>query len=182
MKKNYDSTIDEAVYAHFRLAGLAGTISQYKWYGLVWTPVIFIAMYSILPSTQLVRVVSASLISLAFVLLHLSTYKIGLRKRIRKMLVKAMGTDKPVPCEYEMDEDGLVFRKMGQEMKFSWTRVTVLIDTVDSIEVIMDPTAIAIIPKRIFTEPAELQEWIAFIEDHKNRDKAIEEKKEKKKT
>lgn len=176
MKKIYESTIDEAVYSHFRLAGLTGTVSQYKWYGLIWAPVLFIVMYSILPSSQLLRVASASLIALVFILLHLATYKIGLRKRIRKVLVKTLGTDQPVPSEYEIDENGLVFRKMGQELKFSWTSVTVLIDTVDSIEVIMEPTGIAIIPKRIFTEPAELQEWIAFIEDHKKTDKAIEGK------
>ncbi len=61
---------------------------------------------------------------------------------------------------------------MGEELRFSWANAREVIDTDDSVEVIMEPTGIAVIPKRIFDEPAELQKWVEFIRDHMGK-KAI---------
>ena len=111
------------------------------------------------------RALVAILLSIVCTPIHLLTYKGRFRKSIRKALIKARGTDKPVSSECEIDEKGLAFRSLGQELSFSWKNVQALNQTNDSIEVIMKPTGIFIIPKRIFGEPAELQEWINYIED-----------------
>lgn len=104
---------------------------------------------------------------MVFALVYLLTYKDVIRKRIRKRLIQALGTDKPIPSEYEIDEGGLVFRQLGQELRFSWANVKDSNITNESIEVIMQPAGIAIIPKKIFADASEAKEWIEFIEKHK---------------
>jgi hypothetical protein len=58
----------------------------------------------------------------------------------------------------------LIFRQSGHEVRFSWDNVQSINRTADSIELLMAPAGIAIIPKRIFENPAEWREWIKFIE------------------
>lgn len=166
MKKEYESRIEEAVHSGFRIAELAGIVSKQKWLGLLGSPVLFFVAYAIMPTSRIEKLIYASLIALMYIPVYLLTYKRQIRKQLRKTMVKALGTDKPIPCEYELDEAGLVFRKMGEELRFSWANAREVIDTDDSVEVIMEPTGIAVIPKRIFDEPAELQEWVKFIRDH----------------
>jgi hypothetical protein len=166
MKKEYQSTIEDAVEARFRLAELNGTVQKLKWIGPIAFLAILIYLFLLLDNLVAKLIISGA----AAVLLipyHLSTYKKDYRKRIRKTLVKALETDQPVPSEFEIDESGLVWRKLGVEIRFSWANVQKINHTDDSIEVIMKPIGLAIIPKRIFEETEELQEWIKFIEVHK---------------
>ena len=81
-------------------------------------------------------------------------------------MVNACGSDQPGSCEYALDDKGLVFRARGEELRFAWQNATQVLDTEDAIEVIMQPTAIARIPKRIFKDAGELQEWRACIKRH----------------
>lgn len=167
MKKIYESTIDEAVNVSFRIAEMAGTVQKQLWYGFIWILVVPPMVYLLFDRPYYPRLAMPIVFAVVLIAIHLLTYRDQIRKRIRKILVKALGTDQPVRSEYEIDEDGLVFRKMGQEVRFSWTNVTDIIKTTDSIQVLMKPTGIAIIPKRIFESPQELQDWIAYIEDHR---------------
>ena len=173
MKKEYESTIEEAVEAHFRVAEHLGTIRKLKWIGLIVAPGIFIALFFLIDYLAAKLVVGGSA-ALLFILYYLTTYEKDYRKRIRKMLVKALGTDQPIRTECEIDEHGLAFRKMGQEIRFSWANVKVLNETTKYLEIMMEPTGIAIIPKRIFAEPEEIHKWIEYIEDHKGSNKLLE--------
>ena len=167
MKKAFDSRMEEAVQVHFRLAELAGSVAKVKWIGFALTPFIFLAMCAILPASRLEKVSFAALMCALFVPIYLLTYKKQLRKGIRKTLVKMLGTDQPVVSEYELDDHGLTFRRLGQEMRFSWANVKTLNVTQDAIEIIMQPMGLSVIPKRIFDGPDELQDWVRFIEEHK---------------
>lgn len=166
MKKAYDSRIEEAVEAHFRHAQQLGLLRKIKWFGLIASPIIFLLVSVFLddPAAKLVVGGSAALLYIPF---HLSSYQQQYRKRIHKMLVKALGTDQPVPSEFEVDDHGLAFRRQGQESRFSWASVQSLKNTDDYIELTMQPTGIAVIPKRIFADPAELQTWLVFMEEHR---------------
>lgn len=172
LKKAYETTIEESVYAEYRLAELIGTVSREKRTGYIVAVFILVGAYS---STALKEDSSApnvTVMTVAFVvavivlLCYLNLYPAIRRSRIRKIFIKAFGTDKPIPCEYEIDDSGITFRKQGQEIKMSCGTFRKLEYTEDSIELIMEPTAIAIFPRRIFRDPAELQEWISFIEGH----------------
>ncbi len=168
MKKTYDSTIEEAVHVHFRLAEIAGALANPKRHILLCIPIIFLASWLVWPGSPLGRLCFAGCLTAGMSLVYLLTYKFTygpqVRRHYRKLLIKARGTEAPVPTEYEIDETGLILRQMGQELRFSWDNVQVVNATENSVEVVMHPTAIAIIPNRIFEDHAEVQEWIAYIE------------------
>lgn len=46
-------------------------------------------------------------------------------------------------------------------------KLTPFRETADAIKVLMRPTGIALIPKRIFKDADEMQSWIRFIEAHR---------------
>jgi len=165
MKKTYHTTIEESIETHFRIAELLGTVRTLKWIGLVVAPIIPISLFFLIDNLAASLIIGVTAAGL-FVLHHLSTYKKNVRKRIRKTLVRAMGPDEPVPSEYEMDESGLVYKALGQEIKFSWSNAQDFTCTGDSIEIIMAPIGIAMIPNRIFENTREFDQWMKFIEDH----------------
>lgn len=170
MRKEYESTLEEAVQANVRLAELAGILEKQKRAALALSPVAFLVLflipYGAFEFGAVESLVLAVLTTLLYIFLYVVSYKKKYRKEARKTVVRMLGTDKPVPCEYEIDETGLVFRKMGQEIRFSWGGVKEVNANGDVIEVITEPFGIAIIPKRIFLDPAELQEWVTFIKSH----------------
>jgi hypothetical protein len=173
MKIEYKSTIDEATDTSFRLVELLGTVRKQMWYGLAMAPIIFVAIFLLIDDLPGKLIVGGAA-SVLWVPYHLSNNKSQIKKRIRKSLIKAMGTSEPLSCEYELDENGLVFRKLGQELRFSWFNVMKMNESDNAIEVIMQPMGIAIIPKRIFGGPDEIKKWIQFIEEHKTSNKHIE--------
>lgn len=170
MRKEYEATFEEAVQVNYRLAELAGIITKQMWVGIALSPLLFLSIlgvtYAMDKSDWMEGFVLSGLVTVLYIPVCLMTYKKIYLKHTRKFVAKMQGTDQPVSCEYELDEAGLVFRKMGQEIRFSWGGVKKINDTSDAIEVITEPLGIAIIPKRIFPDPAELQEWVAFIKSH----------------
>lgn len=174
MKKTYESTIDEAVGAYFRIAEMAGAVRKQLWYGFFWVLIIPPVVYAMFEQPYYPRLAMPIVFAVVLTGVHLLTYRDQFRKHIRKSLVKTLGTDQPTPSEYEIDEDGLVFRKMGQEIRFSWGNVTEVIKTTDSIEVHMRPSGIAILPKRIFESGQELQDWLTFIENHRGSNRGAD--------
>ena len=166
MKIAYLATLDEATNAYFRLAELAGTVRRQLWSGLAMTPIMFLWIFLVIDDRSGGLIVGAASVSL-YAVYHLTNYRKQIRARARKTLVQAQGTAEPVPATYELDENGLAFRKLGQELRFDWACVADLRETADAIEVLMRPTGIALIPKRIFKDPDEMQSWIRFIEAHR---------------
>jgi hypothetical protein len=164
MKIEYKDNMDETVDVHFRLAELTGNVTKARNYGLVWVPVVFVLLYFISPGTQINRVAISTLFSVTVFGSHIATYKNEMRKRIRKMLITAQGSADPVDCEYEINDDGFIFRKLGQDLKFSWKNVQSVTEKPDLVEIIMQPIGIAVLPKRAFSSNEEIQSWISFIE------------------
>lgn len=162
MIKKYHSTIDEAVDAQVRVAEQLGQLRIAKWIGLIFAPVIFIALYFLLDHI-FARIVVGGSSAILICFYHFSNYKNSIRKRLRKMIIKMQGTDQPVACEYEIDDDGLSFRKLDQEVKFKWKSIDYILESDDYLELFMRPAGIAIIPKRIFDTEDELKEWAEWI-------------------
>jgi hypothetical protein len=129
-------------------------------------PVMAAALYGLLPGSLVERTMVAGLACIIFVPVHVLTFERSYRRRLRKALVKAMGTDQPIPTEYEIDEAGLVFRKQGQEVRFSWGNVRELRDTGEWLELVMEPKGVALIPKRAFGSPGEQWQWVSHLEEH----------------
>jgi len=164
MIKKYKNTINEATECSFRVSELAGIVAKQKRVGFYWSPAIFGILYFVIRGTQQSRLLISAVFSVLYLMLYLATYKGDIQRRIRQMIIKSQGTADPVDCEYEIDSEGLVFRKLGQELKFAWSTVKEVIEKPDSIEIIMEPTAIAIIPTRIFENSEEKNQWVDYIE------------------
>jgi hypothetical protein len=173
MKIAYESTIDEATESAVRITELVGTIRTWRWAGLIWTPFIFILLFLLLDEV-VAKLVLGSIASVLFAVYWLSNYKNKLRKRLRKVLIKARGTDKPVPSEYELDHDGLIFRQPGVELRFSWATIASVKQTENSVEILMVPNGIAVIPTRIFSSQEQQSSWMVFIQEHTRRDEPVQ--------
>ena len=163
---SYRATIDEATDAGFRLAELSGAVAKQKGVGLCFGPVFFIVFYWLFPSFGDSRLLMSILVSVLFMVFHLLSYRRLLRKQIRKMTVKMLGTEEPVESTYELSCTGLLFRRMGHEIKFDWSTVISVTETDRAIELVTEPTGIAIIPKRVLGDPGDVSTWIEYIEEH----------------
>ena len=168
MKISYESTIDEAVEANYRLAEMVGAVRRMMWIGLAFSPVPLVVSF-ILFEHLAAKLIVGGVAMAVLVLFHLLTYKRNCRRGIRKTLVKARGTDQPIPTEFELDEECLIFRQLGTEVRFSWQNVKNVTETPRSIELVMEPTGIAMIPKRVFDNPETIREWLRFITQHAGR-------------
>lgn len=164
MKIKYESTINEAIDAQLRILELSKTAKKWKWEGLMFAPLLFVGFYFGIPEEKTVKLVFATIASIIFIALYLGTYKKTLRKRARKLIIENLGTDKPVPSEWEFDEDGLIFRKLGTEIKFQWNRVKKISEDDKVLEFIIDNGGIAIIPKRIFEDEQQKKRVVDLCE------------------
>ena len=161
----FDSTIDEAVDVEIRLARQSNSFRRWKRAGFIWAPLLFLGFYFGVPDTPTAKLVFATLASLAFILIYPRSYDRILRRRIRKYLVEQLGTDKPIPCEYEFSEEGLTFRKMGVEIKLQWNTVKQINENDEDIEILTHTGGIAVLRNRIFSSPNQKDEWLKYARD-----------------
>jgi len=173
MKKSYQTTIEDSVETNFRLAEIIGIVAKQRWLGLIWGLIMFPIIYYLGSHSHTEKLILATLMSLVIIVVHLLTFKGLIRNQYRTVLIKAHGTKDPIPCEYELTDENLIFRKLGQELRFSWQNVEKINITPASIEVLMRPTGLAIIPTRIFDGSEEREEWIRYIENHQKTQHTI---------
>jgi hypothetical protein len=156
--------MEEVVEASYRLAEMVGTVRKMLWTGLLLAPFIFLITYFIWDRSS-VGFVIGIVATVLFAIWHLLSYRDQCRRQIRRMMKKALGTDQPVPCEFELTGDHVIFRKQGTEFRFDWDRIVEVVDTDDAIELITEPAGIVRIPRRIFRDGEQLASWTAFIRD-----------------
>lgn len=89
-----------------------------------------------------------------------------MKREMRKRLIRTFGTDQPVSCQYSLTAQGIVFRQLGQQIMFDWGNVRKFSCSESALELIMEPVAVALIPRRIFSRSEEAQKWIDYIKDH----------------
>lgn len=159
---SFESTIEERVEAHMRLYQLTGMLRRQLMLPLVIAPAGGLACFFILQGTAEWRLFFAILFALAFSAIHLAFYKQELRRQVRRMLARQLGTSLPVPSEYELSNRGVTFRQGGMEITFRWGSVREVLDAGDAIEVIVHPTGISRIPKRVFRDAAEERAWLEY--------------------
>lgn len=164
MKKAYESRLQEAVNTGYELAKMTGQLRKQRWMGLLWLPVLTFFFYFIVPDDEpWVKVILAAMLSFfptAFFILAIGPIT---KNNIRKMLIKAQGTKESIPAEYELSEDALVFRKQGHELRMAWDTVVRFEDMPTMLVVHTEPLGLARIPKRIFADNTEMNEWATFI-------------------
>jgi hypothetical protein len=162
MKKCFKSSLEEATDVHYRLGELAGTLKQQKWVGLILTPIPAILHYYLRPKSS-ENTIFAIIIVVICIVVYLMTYKRLFRMQVRELVIKTQGKE-PVDCEYELTDESLIFRKQGQEFRFGWQTIKEVRETLEGMELIMQPMGISIIRRTIFETGAEFEEWKKFIQ------------------
>ncbi len=162
MKIEYESTIDEAVEAQFRLLKKSKVAKKWRLQGFIWAPILFFGFYFGIPDEKNIKLLFASIASIAFIIIYLSIYEKTIQKTIRKVIVEQIGNDEPVQSEYEFNQDALIFRKLGTEIRFIWDSVQEIIENDEDIEFKIAKGGIAVIPNRIFNSKDQKEEWLRF--------------------
>ncbi|MBL0211963.1 MAG: hypothetical protein IPQ13_13795 [Holophagaceae bacterium] len=163
LQKICDSTIDETVEVNFRLAQLTGVVRKQMWIGLaVWGSILFVVPAALFPYDLAGKMGVGGLFSLVFIVVHLLTFKKTMKKNYRKHIVKLLGTDKPIPCEYELTDTKIGFHKLGISLYFDLNKVIKISNTAESIEINLMPSGLMFLPKRVFSE-SECDEWVEYI-------------------
>ncbi len=171
MKIQYESTIDETVEAEMRLIGRSKIARKWEREGWVMGALILVLLLFYfclclcfgIPAEKPIIIISLAV--LAAIAIYQVLYKNIVKRRVRSFLIEQLGTDKPLPSEFEFDEEGLVFRRMGTETKFSWNIIKEINEGNKYIEFITDRGGIALIPNRIFTTTDQKEEWLKFAKD-----------------
>jgi hypothetical protein len=166
MRIQYESTIEEAVESSFRLADMAGMVRKGMWRAALNGPLFVLGFICLLPLDYWHRVAAGAVAAMILIPYHLFTYERRLRKGIRQTVVKERPRDWPIPSEYEMDEEGITFRREGMTLAFTWACVTQFNETRDAIEIVTRPRGLMRIPRRIFANTPEELEWAAFLREH----------------
>ncbi|MCP5047168.1 MAG: YcxB family protein [bacterium] len=168
MKIAYETTVDEVTEAIVRHHEISGLITRRKWQALALFIVYFILYWLLVvqkaPTT--INLWSSILAAVIGYAVFLAIIKTLVRMSVRRFVVKTHGTREPVPAEYELDKNGIAFRKQGKELRFSWDSVVAVNETDKSIELIIEPMAIVVIYKRGLNGPDRLSTLITFIEEH----------------
>ena len=162
MKIQFESTIDEVVDAQIRLFKKSKSAKRWKLQGLILAPLLFIGFYFGIPDEQNIKLIFAFLASIIFIAIYLGTYKKTIKKRTKKLIIEQLGTDNPIPSEYEFNEEALIFRKMGTEIKINWNSIKKINENDKDIEFLIDKGDIAIIPNRIFASAKQKEKWLKF--------------------
>jgi hypothetical protein len=165
MRIEYRATIDEAIAAHLRLMALSKTARGIKRMGLMFAPLILVLLYLTLPGEASGRLVFSVIAAAVFVPLYFLFCKLFLRRNTRRLLVESLGTDEPVPSEYEFTEDGLTFRQMGTEIGFRWDNIAQINEREEALEFITRNKGLAMIPKRVFRDEDHIREWLDFARE-----------------
>ena len=152
MKIQYESTIEEAVYSQMRLLEVSKVLRKWKWQGLLAAPILGALFYTFIPSDQGTKMMFAFFIPIIFLLQYPFTFKSNIRRKVRRALIKQLGTDDPIPCEYEVTDEGIIFKKQGTEIKFPWSKLTAINNTKEYIELIFENVGISLIPKHALQE------------------------------
>jgi hypothetical protein len=164
MRITCDSTIEESVEANYRLAEMVGSVKRVLWTGLLMAPLIFLFTWLVIDSSTY-GIVLGTGATLAFALYHVKSHGRMIRKQLRRMLVKSMGTDQPVETEFEVTEGRVAVRRMGQEFSTGWEGIVLVEEREDALELLMEPAGIVRIPRRIFRDPDEYAAWKSWIEE-----------------
>ena len=161
MKIRYEETIDEAVQTQLYLLKKSSVAKRLKWRFLIYSTLLLISLYFVILKRH--YALSPVIVGCLAALTYLAIYIKGGKKRIRKFMIKHLETEEPIPSEYELSEDGCIFRQVGQETRFKWDYVEELIENDNDIVMRIARGGIAVIPKRIFFSDEQRNSWLKFI-------------------
>jgi hypothetical protein len=165
MKIEYESTIEELVETDFRMAMYAKRLRVFLRRRIIWGIALFVIVFLFTPEETKIQLLLASAACAIFISFSLLTYKRSYKKRIKNYRVRRFGFYYPMKCEYELTKKFLIFRYMGNELRFNWANVTEIKENLDDIEIHSKADGFALIPHRIFEDQIQIEDWKDFIKE-----------------
>lgn len=159
MIKACQLTVDDFTDNTFRLLEIQGHLRRQRWRCLWLAPITFNVTWLILPDAWQGKLVFAGLSGALAAVFYMMMYKGSVRRSLRNWIVRSFGSDVPVPCEYELTPDDLVFRMPGQERRYAWRHLASVRRTPDAIEVETHPQDLLVLRTRLFANPDEMDAW-----------------------
>jgi hypothetical protein len=157
--------MDESVETQYRFMKSSGLALRHYW--LMTAIICFFSLLATIffTSSLFDKFKFAAYFSAVLGLAHFLNREATLRKIIRKQLKRQHGTDQPIETEFELSEDGIIYRALGCTTVFHWVKVMHIEEMHDSLEIHLQPSGLVMLPKKIFNED-EFLEWKQFIQNH----------------
>ena len=167
MKIQYDETIDEAVATQLYLLKKSNFMKSVRWRIAIYSALLLVSLYFVVLKgySSWFPAVVGFIAGLIFLLIHIARTSKRIGKNIRKLLIKTHGSDEPIPSEYELSEDYLIFRRADHDVRFKWEYVEKLFENDNDLVIHLAKSGIAVIPKRIFASNDQIDSWLNFISD-----------------
>ena len=162
-KISFEGTLDEVAAVTLRAAELSGSLSKARWTGAsVCAPFGALGLYAATIHNPIdVKLGFAALGAVAGGTAYWLMHKKAVWKEVRALVAGQYGGKGPLRCEYELSEDGLVYRIFGNETKFPWSSVTGAAETADSLDIVFGtPLTVGWIPRRAFRDEAHMKAWL----------------------
>jgi len=166
MKITFEGTIDEAVDAQIRLFEKTKSARAWKLQGLVFVPLIFVAVFLTSPEDSTAfKLFYATGLAVFFMPIYLIIYNRSLKRRTKKLILEFFGTDLKALTEYEFDDVGIVFRRAGTEIRFNWDKITEINENDNDLEFFAGDGGLVLIPKRAFANDEQKDECLRFARE-----------------
>ena len=165
MKIQYEATIGEAADVEMRHFGKRQSLWQWQSKGLLYGALLCVFFYCVLPYDHDRKLPAAAVGGITFAVIYIGTYRKRIRKRIEKILSAKMDSDQPFSVEYEFNEEALIVRRMGNEIRFAWDNVKEINEADKDVEFVIDGGGLTVLPYRAFANAEERQEWLDFAKN-----------------
>jgi len=163
MKIKYESTIDDAISCTLKSRSLILPLKKKRLKStLIWAIVFFIFIFAILPFSAIERLSLAIPFTVIFGLLYFFIFLGDIKKNVRNSILNDYETDDPMTIEYEMTEEGFSHKAADVTTTSSWSIIRAIRDEGEIIEIQVRSKGLIVLPKRIFKDDTELQEWMNY--------------------
>lgn len=164
MKIQYKNNIEEAVDANFRFLEKTEVTKKSKKSERSWGLFISLLCYFALPYSPLVAFPIALCLYITLLIAHFLLYDRLVKRSLREQLMEA-GITNDTLNEYEFNEEGVIFKQGGMEIKFLWETITDVKENENDFELISGKNGICVIWHRIFSSAEEINKWISFAKE-----------------
>jgi len=165
MRLVYDATLDDHVHASFRHFETSGEATTFFRFGVLLTPVVLL-FPALTTSNKSLGFQVGLAAALLYLVVFLLRYQSFLRRRFRRMTIKALGGEGPFAAEVETDAEGITSSSQGQQIKFLWNSLVQVADTDDGIELLFAPSGVLVLPPHAFADDGERTSWLAHLQTY----------------
>ena len=169
MKIQFEATLKETVDVQMRLFRLSNSWKRSRLLEYVGGPVLFACLGLLESGDPMPRFIITCQVTGAWLALCV-VYDLFFRWklmawRVQKYDVEVFGSAGPYPYECELDDEGVIVRKAGEQNRYLWSHLTRINDHPSGIEFIYGKEKLVNFPKRAFADQLQQEEWLKFARE-----------------